>query len=49
MSRGEELPLGRLGYDTDIAHAVAFLASELACFITGVYLPVSGGRVMPTI
>ncbi len=31
------------------ANAVAFLASELACYITGVYLPVSGGAVMPTI
>ena len=84
--RGEELPLGRLGFDVDIgrpkqatcsgfnlrikmvtlsrfgrgfvgsltrkgvaANAVAFLASELACYITGVYLPVSGGAVMPTI
>ncbi len=37
------------GNDQDIANAVAFLASDLADFITGVYLPVCGGYVMPTI
>jgi 3-oxoacyl-[acyl-carrier protein] reductase len=41
--------LGRRGHDHDIAHAVAFLASDLAAFITGVYLPVCGGNVMPGI
>lgn len=56
-ARGEErqpryeegVPLGRRGEDQDVANAVAFLASELAGFITGVYLPVSGGTVMPAI
>jgi 3-oxoacyl-[acyl-carrier protein] reductase len=42
-------PLRHRGTDTDIANAVAFLASDLAAFITGVYLPVCGGNVMPTI
>jgi 3-oxoacyl-[acyl-carrier protein] reductase len=28
---------------------VCFLASDLASFITGVYLPVCGGNVMPCI
>jgi len=28
---------------------VAFLASDLAGYITGVYLPVCGGHVMPGI
>jgi 3-oxoacyl-[acyl-carrier protein] reductase len=37
------------GEDQDIANAVAFLASDLAKFITGVYLPVCGGNVMPAI
>lgn len=37
------------GTDQDIANAVVFLASELAAFITGVYLPVCGGNVMPGI
>ena len=43
------IPLRRRGEDTEIAHAVAFLASDLAAFITGVYLPVCGGNVMPAV
>jgi len=43
------VPLKRRGYDQDIANAVVFLASDLAAFITGAYIPVSGGNVMPTI
>lgn len=43
------VPLGRRGTDREIAHAVAFLASDLASFITGIYLPVAGGTVMPGI
>jgi 3-oxoacyl-[acyl-carrier protein] reductase len=43
------VPLGHRGQDSDIANAVAFLASDLARFITGVYLPVCGGNVMPAI
>lgn len=43
------VPLRRRGDDQDIANAVAFLASDLAAFISGVYLPVCGGNVMPTI
>jgi len=43
------VPLRRRGQDQDIANAVAFLASDLAAFITGVYLPVCGGNVMPSI
>ena len=38
--------LGRVGRPTDIANAVAFLASEKACFITGQCLSVSGGFSM---
>jgi 3-oxoacyl-[acyl-carrier protein] reductase len=41
--------LRRRGYDQDIANAVTFLASDLAAFITGAYLPVCGGNVMPAI
>lgn len=37
------VPLGRLGTPEDVAHAVAFLASEEASYITGVVLPVNGG------
>ncbi len=43
------VPLRHRGEDQDIANAVAFLASDLASFISGVYLPVCGGNVMPTI
>ena len=43
------VPLRRRGQDQDIANAVAFLASDLASFITGAYLPVCGGNIMPAI
>ena len=45
----DKVPLRHRGEDQDIANAVAFLASDLAKFISGVYLSVSGGDVMPTI
>ena len=45
----EKVPLKRRGEDQDIANAVAFLASDLAGFITGAFIPVSGGTVMPAI
>jgi 3-oxoacyl-[acyl-carrier protein] reductase len=45
----QRVALRRRGTDREIAHAVAFLASDLAGFITGVYLPVCGGNVMPAI
>ncbi len=45
----DAVPLRRWGHDRDVANAVAFLASDLAGFITGVYLPVCGGNVMPCI
>ena len=41
------IPLGRLGAAQDIAHAVAFLASEAAGYITGETLHVNGGMYMP--
>lgn len=37
------VPVGRLGSPEDVAHAVAFLASEEASYITGVVLPINGG------
>ena len=37
------IPLGRLGSPEDIAHAVSFLASENAGYITGTTLHVNGG------
>ena len=41
-----QIPLGRLGQATDIAHAVAFLASREAGYITGSELHVNGGMFM---
>jgi 3-oxoacyl-[acyl-carrier protein] reductase len=38
-------PAGRLGKPEEIASAVAFLCSEKASYITGVALPVDGGRI----
>jgi 3-oxoacyl-[acyl-carrier protein] reductase len=40
------IPLGRLGQGADVAHAVLFLASNLADYITGQVLVVDGGMVM---
>jgi len=39
-------PLGRPGRPEDIAKAMLFLASDEASFITGVTLPVDGGRTI---
>lgn len=36
-------PMGRLGEPEEVAHAIAFLASDQASFITGAILPVDGG------
>jgi 3-oxoacyl-[acyl-carrier protein] reductase len=39
----ERIPLGRLGTPDDVAHAVCFLASDEASYITGHVLAVNGG------
>ena len=41
-----QIPLGHLGKPADIAHAVAYLASPLAAYITGQELHVNGGMFM---
>lgn len=41
-----QIPLGRLGSAAEIAHAVAFLASPQAAYITGATLHVNGGMYM---
>ena len=40
------IPVGRMGTDRDVAHAVRFLASEEAGYITGHVLSVNGGMYM---
>lgn len=42
----ERVPMHRRGDDQDIANAVAFFASDLAGYITGAILPVTGGYAM---
>jgi len=39
----DRIPLGRIAEPEDIAAVIAFLASDDACFVTGVNLPVDGG------
>jgi NAD(P)-dependent dehydrogenase (short-subunit alcohol dehydrogenase family) len=38
------IPLGRIGAAEDIANATLFLASDEASYVTGIALPVDGGR-----
>ncbi len=42
----KNIPLGRPGSETDVAHAVKFLASDEAGYITGHVLNVNGGILM---
>jgi 3-oxoacyl-[acyl-carrier protein] reductase len=42
----ERIPLQRLGTPADIAHAVVFLASDEAAYITGHVLAVNGGMYL---
>ncbi|MCP4645902.1 MAG: SDR family oxidoreductase [bacterium] len=44
-----QVPLRRRGEAQDIANVVAFVASDYANFISGAYIPVCGGNVMPRI
>jgi 3-oxoacyl-[acyl-carrier protein] reductase len=42
----KNIPLGRSGSDMDVAHAVKYLASEEAGYVTGHVLNVNGGILM---
>ena len=43
------IPMGRLGTPEEVGNIIAFLASELAGYITGASIPVDGGAVQATI
>lgn len=47
LATARATPLGRIGMPEDVAGAVLALAADTARFVTGVYLPVSGGALMP--
>ena len=42
----KQIPLERFGQSSDVAHAVAFLCSDEAAYITGQTLGVNGGMFM---
>ena len=39
-------PMGRLGKPEDIGNAAVYLASDAACYVTGIILPVDGGNAI---
>ena len=46
LRRAEEIPLGRVALDPDVARTTAFLASAESDYLTGPSISVSGGSVM---
>ena len=41
---GKEIPLGRMGQADEFANVACFLASDQASYVTGVAIPVDGGK-----
>jgi NAD(P)-dependent dehydrogenase (short-subunit alcohol dehydrogenase family) len=42
----EKIPMGRIGEPDEIGHAIAFLCSDLASYITGITIPIDGGMLL---
>lgn len=42
----DKIPMGRVGEPDEIGHAIAFLCSDLAGYITGITIPVDGGMLL---
>ncbi len=42
----EKIPMGRVGEPDEIGHAIAFLCSDLAGYITGITIPIDGGMLL---
>jgi glucose 1-dehydrogenase len=42
----DKIPMGRVGEPDEIGHAIAFLCSDLASYITGITIPVDGGMLL---
>ena len=42
-TRGKAVPLGRLGTESDVAEAVAFLVSDRSAYVTGQHILIDGG------
>ncbi len=45
--QAESIPMKRMGEPEDIGHAMAFLASDEASYITGQTIIVDGGQILP--
>jgi 3-oxoacyl-[acyl-carrier protein] reductase len=43
----QQIPVGRIGQPEDVAHAVLFLASDEAAFVSGTTIIVDGGQILP--
>ncbi len=41
-----KIPMGRIGEPDEIGHAIAFLCSDLAGYITGITIPIDGGMLL---
>ena len=42
----DKIPMGRIGEPDEIGHAIAFLCSDLASYITGVTIAIDGGMLL---